>query len=59
MKEPIPFAGHVTINDFSRTDICQWAEEAGFSTFDIRNNVQRLEKFARLVEFFTMDRVEQ
>jgi hypothetical protein len=59
MKEPIPFAGHVTIHDFSREDICKWADQSGFSTSEIRNNIQRFEKFARLVEFFTMDRAEQ
>lgn len=56
MTEPIPFAGHVNIEDFTRQNIYEWASLAGFSTLDIQNNIQRLEKFARLVEFFAMER---
>ena len=44
MVEPIPFAGHVVVDDFSRKEIYMWASEAGFSTFDIQNNIARLEK---------------
>jgi len=56
MVYPIPFAGHVVVDDFTRKDVYMWASEAGFSTLDIQNNIFRLEKFARSVEWFVMDR---
>lgn len=56
MIEPIPFLGHVVVDDFTRKDVYMWASDAGFSTFDIQNNIHRLEKFARAVEWFVADR---
>lgn len=49
MTEPIPFVGHVEI-DLTRERVSNWALDSGFSIHEVRNHVQRLEKFARIIE---------
>ena len=42
--------------ELNREQVMLWAMDAGFTTQEARNNIQRFEKFARHVEWFCIDR---
>lgn len=47
------------MKDLDREQIVLWAYEAGFPTNYVRGEVRRFESFARLVEWYVIDREKE